>query len=165
MGREVRRVPPYWEHPKRADGQYQPMFDSSFEEELKQWQDGKSKWNEGLQTDYAGGWKPIEEENRHYSWEEWNGDRPDPRYYMPVWPAELRTHYQMYECTTEGTPISPIFETPEELARWLADNEVSSFAGRIATYEQWLRIAEGGFAPSAYIVDGKVTSGVEGPAK
>jgi len=45
----------------------------------------------------------------------------------------------MYETCTEGTPISPAFATPEELARWLADNEASAFGGMTASYEGWLR--------------------------
>lgn len=41
----------------------------------------------------------------------------------------------IYETCSEGSPISPAFETPEELARWLTDN---SFGSMTATYEQWL---------------------------
>lgn len=55
----------------------------------------------------------------------------------------------MYENTSEGTPISPVFETPEALARWLADNNASAFGGMGATYEQWLATCREGFAPSA----------------
>ena len=55
----------------------------------------------------------------------------------------------MYEDTSEGTPISPIFATPEELARWLTDTKASAFGGQAATYEGWLRVAQGGWAPSA----------------
>jgi len=54
----------------------------------------------------------------------------------------------MYENTSEGTPISPPFETPEELARWLADNNASAFGGMTATYEQWLATCKGLYAPS-----------------
>ena len=46
--------------------------------------------------------------------------------------------FQMWEDTSEGSPISPVFETPEELARWLADTKASSFGGMTSTYEQWL---------------------------
>ncbi len=31
---------------------------------------------------------------------------PDHRDYMPSWKPSECTHYQMYETTTEGTPIS-----------------------------------------------------------
>ncbi|MCK5445108.1 MAG: hypothetical protein KAI73_05745, partial [Rhodospirillaceae bacterium] len=71
-----------------------------------------------------------------------------------------RTHWQMYETTSEGTPISPPMETPELLARWLADNNASAFAKDTATYEQWLSTIKRGFAPSAIMGDGKLESGV-----
>lgn len=57
----------------------------------------------------------------------------------------------MYENTSEGTPISPAFETPEELAHWLADNGASAFGSETASYESWLRICRGGFAPGMII--------------
>jgi hypothetical protein len=54
----------------------------------------------------------------------------------------VRNHLQMYETTTEGTPMSPVFAKAEELAQWLADHEVSVFGDILATKEQWLRIIE-----------------------
>lgn len=53
-----------------------------------------------------------------------------------------RNYFQMYETTTEGTPISPVFAQAEELARWLADHEVTVFGSWPATREQWLIIIE-----------------------
>ena len=75
----------------------------------------------------------------------------------------MRTHYQMYETTSEGTPISPVMETPEALARWLADNGASAFGKMTATYAQWLNMITGdGCAPSAAFVPGVgIISGVE----
>ena len=79
---------------------------------------------------------------------------------MPAWPAKERTHYQMYENTSEGTPISPVCETPEELARWLADNKASSFGSMTATYEEWLPTCRGGWAPSMVMDASGIRSGV-----
>lgn len=76
-------------------------------------------------------------------YEQWAGQRPHKDDYMPNWLAEQRTHLMMYEDTSEGTPISPAFATPEELARWLADNGASIFGNSTATYERWLQIASG----------------------
>ena len=81
---------------------------------------------------------------------------------MPSWPEEERTHYQMYETTSEGTPISGVFESPELLAHWLADEGASAFAGQGADYESWLRVANGGYACSAVLADGVMESGVTG---
>lgn len=78
------------------------------------------------------------------------------------WSAEEATHYMMYETTSEGTPISPDFSTPEELARWLADTGASAFADQTASYEGWLRVARGGYACSAVSVGGgSLVSGVD----
>ena len=71
---------------------------------------------------------------------EWCGC-PDQNDYMPDWPAEQRTHLMMYEDTTEGTPISPAFQTPQELAQWLVDNNATVFAEFTASYECWLQLA------------------------
>jgi hypothetical protein len=89
------------------------------------------------------------------------GQAPDLADYMPQWAPEERTHFMMYEDTSEGTPISPAFATAEELARWLADTSASSFADHTASYEAWLRVANGGFAPSMIIENGVMKSGVE----
>ena len=138
MGREVRRVPADWQHPKDAKGNFIPMheyfpFD---EEEIK----------EGL----AEGWLTNTPPN--YGWD-----------VMPAWSDSERTHIMMYEDTSEGTPISPAFATCEELARWLADNKASSFAGMTASYEQWLHTCKVGSAVSAvFSPETGLVSGVEG---
>jgi hypothetical protein len=53
-----------------------------------------------------------------------------------------RIHFQMYETTTEGTPISPVLANKSDLAQWLADHGVSLFGERLATKEQWLTIID-----------------------
>lgn len=81
---------------------------------------------------------------------------------MPQWSDSRRTHYQMYETCSEGTPISPVMKTPEELAAWLAENKASAFADMTADYETWLGMIKGpGHSPSAVIMGGKMISGVE----
>lgn len=91
---------------------------------------------------------------------DWAGPRPSPDDYMPDWPEDQRTHLMMYEDTTEGTPISPAFATPEELARWLADTGASAFGNMTATYEQWLATCREGWAVSMVIENGIMKSGV-----
>lgn len=56
--------------------------------------------------------------------------------------------WQMWETTSEGSPISPVCESPEALARWLHRNGASAFGGDTATYEQWLAMIDVGSAPS-----------------
>jgi hypothetical protein len=71
--------------------------------------------------------------------------------------------WQMWETTSgTGSAMSPVFETPEELARWLADTRASAFADRTATYEQWLAIITGpGDACSTVETKDGTVSGVE----
>ena len=56
--------------------------------------------------------------------------------------------WQMWETTSEGSPMSPVFSTAEELARWLADSNASAMGDQGATYEQWLATCRIGGAPS-----------------
>ncbi|MFY9326468.1 MAG: hypothetical protein WAO76_00370 [Georgfuchsia sp.] len=145
MGREVRRVPADWQHPKdEITGQYKPLWPGNrYENSAAEFMERAN--SEGLQEAI-----------------EWCGQAPDKNDYMPDWPLSECTHYMMYEDTSEGTPISPAFETPEELARWLADTGASAFGSQTASYEGWLRVARGGWAPSAVIVEGgPMVSGVE----
>ena len=137
MGREVRRVPANWQHPKNEHGHYVAMYDRNPYD--------ASEIEEGIRD----GWLDADAPNYGLD-------------VMPDWPAEERTHVQMYENTSEGTPISPVMESPEALARWLVDNNASAFADMTAPYEAWLRIAQGGYAPSAVSIGGgPLVSGVE----
>ncbi|WP_116364393.1 hypothetical protein [Parahaliea mediterranea] len=142
MGREVRMVPADWDHPKNEHGKYKPLYPPGYQRAAQEFMEKAQ--SEGLQEAV-----------------EWFGGAPDKDDYMPDWPDSERTHYMMYEDTSEGTPISPAFPTPEELARWLADTGASSFGSQTATYDQWLPICRGGWAPSMVMTDGKLMSGVE----
>ena len=90
-----------------------------------------------------------------------------PKWIDDTWSGE-RYGWQMWETTSEGSPISPVCDTPEELARWLADSGASSFGSMTATYEQWLSmITSSGYAPSAMLdtSTGIMVSGVEAVAE
>lgn len=164
MGREVRMVPANWEHPKDHKGNYVPLLDGSFSQDVKRWDEEAEMWAKGKRREYGTeGWIDIEDEYKDIPFEEWDGERPEEKDYMPDWDASECTHYMMYENTSEGTPISPALETPEELARWLTDNNASAFGNDTATYEQWLRVCRGGYAPSAVYTPGTgLISGVAG---
>lgn len=47
--------------------------------------------------------------------------------------------YQLWETTSEGSPVSPVFPTAEALARWCADN-ATLFAGQGADYAAWMQL-------------------------
>jgi hypothetical protein len=154
-------VPKDWQHPKvkrfnhlrnREEEIYQPMYDEPFAPAMRNWYAGWEAWERGERP----------EEAVSDTFFGWAGKPPDPDYYRPDWPAESQTHYMMYEDTSEGTPISPAFETPEELARWLADTGASAFGDMTATYEQWLATIKRRWAVSAVVRNGKIDSGVAG---
>lgn len=66
--------------------------------------------------------------------------------------------YQMWETVTEGSPISPVFETPEGLARFL-----SEWYKDRGNYRQWLLMLSGpGSVPTLVMEGGRVMSGVQG---
>lgn len=164
MGREVRMVPPDWRHPLMSETPYsdgsprfQPMYKQSYASALKEWEDEKAAWERGEFPPYA------DEEDQKLSFEEWHGSAPDPNYYMPDFPDGSCTHYQMYETCSEGTPISPVMDSPESLALWLSDNKASAFGYDTATYSQWLATIKRGSAPSAYIDSEGVHPGVALP--
>jgi len=139
MGREVRRVPKDWQHPTE-NGRLKPLHEG-YAETLAGFLAMQSK--DGLQ-------KALD----------YYGTAPDINDYMPEWTEAEKTHIQMYETCSEGTPISPVFEFPEQLAHWLASTHASAFGGMTATYEQWLEVARGGWAPSAVVENGELKSGV-----
>lgn len=163
MGREVRRVPQNWDHPKNEYGNYKPLLGSSFKESLKDWEEGKKQWYNGFREswDDKKPWKPKEEDELEMSYEEWGGEKPVKEDYMPEWDEKELTHIQMYEDTSEGTPISPVFDNAEDMAKWLADNNASAFGSMTATYEQWLSTINAGWSPSMVADRNGLRSGVE----
>lgn len=155
MSREVRKVPPNWVHPKDSDGRFKPMHDQDFDSAAEEWCLGFEEWRADTNKSYE-----SSKEYCRYYWQ-YSGNPPDEEEYRPKWSDEERTHFMMYETTSEGTPLSPAFITPEELAQWLTDNKASAFGSMTASYEQWLAVARGGYAPSMVVENGVVKSGVE----
>ena len=144
MGREVRRVPADWQHPKNErTGHYEPLHDGGRY---------KRDADEFMATATSHGLQQAVEDF---------GGAPNTDDYMPVWSEDQCTHYMMYEDTSEGTPISPAFATPEELARWLTDTGASAFGDMTGSYEGWLRVARGGFAVGMVVSQTGIKSGVD----
>lgn len=50
--------------------------------------------------------------------------------------------WQLWETTSEGSPQSPVFETPAKLAAWCEDN-ATVFASMKATYGEWYQMITG----------------------
>lgn len=117
MGREIRRVPPNWAHPKRdphkppyRDDVPQPMFDRSFDDVFAEWLADFDRIRSGALTD-------IERECYPRGLADWlldEGQPHDPAYYRP-WKDEEATWFQLWQTVSEGSPVSPPFPTREEL--------------------------------------------------
>ena len=118
MGREVRKVPTNWDHPKqegRYDGRLQPMFDETFEEAAAKWKAEFAEWESGIRPSYCS------DESKELEYWEWNGGPPERAYYRP-WKDEEATWVQVWETISEGTPVTPPFATASELVDYLATN-------------------------------------------
>lgn len=150
MGRECRRVPATWQHPINEKGQLVPLYDESFEEASSQWKKGYADYQNKPEPRVEGGF---------YEFWEWDVGPPERDSYRPHWKEEERTHFQMYETVSEGTPLSPVFDTPEKVARWCADHPDECWGK--SSYKSWLAVAKGGWAPSFVMIGGKFMCGVD----
>lgn len=68
--------------------------------------------------------------------------------------------WQLWETVSEGSPISPVFETAEELAQWMTENRCT-VNGPMSSYEAALRFVQSGWAPS--FVGSAETGVISGP--
>jgi hypothetical protein len=73
----------------------------------------------------------------HGSVETYPGQRADAEAWEPFEPP-TGDGWQLWETTSEGSPVSPVFESAEALADWCADN-ATWFGQMRATREEWLR--------------------------
>ncbi len=64
----------------------------------------------------------------------------------------------MFETVGDGSPISPVFDCPEKLANYLANNP---WGACNSSYDDWLAMIRKGWCPSAGSINGKFMSGVE----
>lgn len=198
MGREIRRVPANWEHPKEyvedrfgnIKQEYVNMVQGDFEEEIREFHSEVTRyrvaydwWLKGIIIGFD--WKTgalksqesIEEycdrklanmkqadkndtdnkiliaryKNRAIRFE----DMFDvPQYPTPSLLVPYGEWYQLYQNVGEGTPLSPPFETANELIEWLVNND--DFWGKRWTRTAAELIVRDGYAPSAVFVGGDV---------
>lgn len=159
MGREVRRVPANWEHPKYTEttahnqelvGKYIPLKDN-YDKALNDFEKDINEKGLGKAIDYWGG-GPQSEEYVQY------GNQPAD------W-------WQLYETVSEGTPVSPAFKTPEELIDYLVNNgdlwdqrrRLENGSGKRGySIDAAKALVVGGWAPSGVVVGGIFYEGAEG---
>jgi hypothetical protein len=129
MSREIRRVPANWEHPKksvwvererRSKDVYIPLYDHCVEEEFEEWLEEYKEWCESGMAKAMAEDPEFEYPNQPYrSFCYRMRSVVDPDHYRPSWDESLVTWYQAYETVSEGTPITPPFETQDELIDYL----------------------------------------------
>ena len=170
MGREIRRVPPNWEHPVyTADnashtsdiGGFIPMYDQSFKEAAEEWKQRLLAWERGERECY---FKKDKYPSDYQFWE-WDGGPPDRESYRPEF-TEEPTWYQVYETVSEGTPCSPPFETKEELIQYLMTEgglhrQEYPDLFPLLTREQAVNFVNSEWAPSMVIDSSGIHSGIE----
>jgi len=171
MGREVRRVPPGWEHPRytkkdarelRCIGEYRPCFDEDYDAAAKKWDESYMLWREGKH--------PNQVDWCRYFWE--YDPPPDATSYRPAFTGPA-TWYQVYETVSEGCPVTPPFSSLEELARYLSEHgdfwyQSQEREGRLRgnrkpTYEQALAMVSEGWGPSMIVERGPEGAKITGP--
>lgn len=86
--------------------------------------------------------------------EKWKGQRKAAKKWKPTPPPKGKA-WQLWETVSEGSPVSPAFDTPEELASWLVAKNGGS-------YDKTLEFVAGeGWAPSGIIANGEVKTSEE----
>jgi hypothetical protein len=161
MGREIRKVPADWNHPKKENGSYHPMFDDNFNSACQKWYAECIK-NNGKATDASGAW-----------FHECKGDPPNiDTHRIRDWTTEEATHIQMYETVSEGTPVSPVFATREELIDYLCvhgdfwDQQRRKEGCTLIRCTPWSRQNAISFVNSSFALSGIITNGkMYGPSE
>lgn len=159
MGREIRKVPKNWEHPKynhpsyypqdhsEEGNRYHPLYDEDYNIAAQKWIDNFNLWQKGEHPDFR----------EDYRFWEWAGNPPEEICYrskmMETNFTEPADCFQIYETVSEGTPISPKFNSLEELASWLVNQGYSEKAA-----SEFCKL---GYSMSMVISNGKVYKDIE----
>lgn len=83
-------------------------------------------------------------------------DRPGQRGEAEAWQRAEPPSGDGWQMWTDESPMSPVFPTAEELARWLAVSGASKFGSSPAPYDEWLAIVRGEKMASVEIAPGVV---------
>ena len=125
------------------------MFDIYYQDAVDEWINNHNLWLKGEHPDQ----KECESAKDYKFYAQWNGDCPDvERYWTRKFKKEELTHIQLYETTSEGTPISPIFHINdfEKLCEYAAQN-CTAFGDYKVSKERWMDILKGEILPNLFI--------------
>jgi hypothetical protein len=101
----------------------------------------------------------------HGSVEKYPGQRAEAEAWQETEPP-TGPGYQLWETVSEGSPVSPVFKTPAQLANWII-MWGTDFDGSNTPYDDLVKwIKEDGASCGTFIItDGKMLSGVEAAAR
>lgn len=166
MGREIRRVPPSWQHPIRDENKsrsFIPLYDKEYESEANDWMKNAILWSNGTHPDQA---KEVARKYKFY-WD-WS-DAPPEQELCREYKDSDATWYQVYETVSEGTPVTPPFATKEELINYLVNEGdfwqqndfkegiIKSIGYSIEAAEKFVK---SGWAPSIVFDGGVIKQGI-----
>lgn len=98
----------------------------------------------------------------HGSREKYEGQRAEAEAWKPTEPP-TGEGYQLWETISEGSPVSPVFATPAELATWIKTHG-SEFDGRNTPYDQlvaWIESVGVSIGTAATVPGRGLVNGVE----
>jgi len=121
MGREIRKVPKGWQHPVDKRGHYKSMYDTDYPTAVAEWLAGLDAWRRGDEILPDGTPAAQAKDGCEFYWEYYGGP-PDRDTCRPAFEGEADC-YQIYETVTEGTPVSPVFESLNDLESWLVHTQ------------------------------------------
>lgn len=96
----------------------------------------------------------------HALLERYPGQRDEAEAWRPTEPP-TGEGWQLWETVSEGSPISPVFDSPEGLARWMSSPAYTWGAARPMAYSAALKFVQAGWAPTGFIDAGGVHDGAD----
>lgn len=150
MGREIRRVPANFEHPRFTED------DAQYPQHIGQFKPLRDNYQKAL-LDFEG---DIKAKGLSEAIEYWGGG-PRRDDYID-YHGQALDWFQLYETVSEGTPLSPPFATPEELVNYLVSNGDFWHPKEKWSRESAEAMLEEGWCPSMVCVGGKLYQNAEG---
>lgn len=162
MGREIRRVPPNWEHP-RQPCQHSPWRGGCDEAKMH-----GGKCYVPLMEGYAQAAKDFQKRVKKKGLQDaidYFGQAPDKNDYVPDWPKGTATWFQVYQTVSEGSPVTPPFATREELVEYLVKHgdfwSQQDGKGGFSLKAAEAFVMGDGWVPSMVVENGQITQGIE----
>lgn len=107
-------------------------------------------------VDEKWGWCPTCD--GHGSIEKYEGQRAEAEAWQPIEPP-VGDGWQVWETVSEGSPISPVFASREDLIEWLMSPAYTWGASQPLTRAQAEGFVDSAWAPSGIVIGGQVIPG------